>query len=308
MVQKIVVALDGSACAEKAVPVAVEIARATDSELILVGVVADTPPVYAPCFVRPDVRAHVAHAQAYLERIARSVPLAGVRVQPVVRRGTAVAGVLAEVEAQRADLVVMSSHGRTGVSRWMLGSVASQMVRQSPVPVLVVTERNQASALRAIAGHEAIRALVALDGSPEAEAAIEPAMHLLSALAPATVAHVLHLARIVASPGSLEEARAYLTYVAAKLEDSLAAARIRIETTAEASPDAATRLIEIASQQNGGEALIYAFIAVATRGRREYAPGSLENVAARLLVTSPTPVVTVEPRRAAERVENVRSV
>ncbi len=100
---------------------------------------------------------------------------------------------------KHVDLIVMCSHGRTGFKRWTLGSVAQKVARHSPLPVLLLRERSPESIdLQADRTH-ALRALVALDGSSFAEAALMPAAHLITALA-SPGQGALHLAQVVNLP------------------------------------------------------------------------------------------------------------
>jgi cell division protease FtsH len=90
--------------------------------------------------------------------------------------------ILYSIEAQAIDLVVMCSRGETGFKRWPLGSVAQKIIRHSPVPVLVLHESAGTLSNQHPAGQRPVRILVALDGSSLAEAALEPAVALATAL------------------------------------------------------------------------------------------------------------------------------
>src|SRR5205085_2917156 len=123
------------------------------------------------------------------------------------------------------DIIVMSSHGDTGFKRWVLGSVAQKVSRHSPVPVLVLHEDGSTpesifpDPLRPL---RSIMALVALDGSTFAEAAIEPAANLVAALA-APAEGILLFTSIVSLPAAeqapdanektLDDTKAYLDEV-----------------------------------------------------------------------------------------------
>jgi len=100
--------------------------------------------------------------------------------------------------AVQADLIVMTSHGRTGMARWMLGSVAAELAREAQIPVFILRSStttpptHQDDARRRggpqaeeeiAAGGQALSALMPLDGSPLAEAALSPALQPLQALA-----------------------------------------------------------------------------------------------------------------------------
>lgn len=124
MFDKFLVPLDGSKLAEKAAVTAAELARRCSAELIFL-MVCPTPE-------------RQAEAADYLDRLARSA-----RHEGLVARAEAFLGDPAEriVRAARedgADLIVMSSHGRTGLARTVFGSVAETVMRLSPCPVMVV--------------------------------------------------------------------------------------------------------------------------------------------------------------------------
>ena len=144
MFQRIVVPLDGSELAERALPQAEELARLTGAPIHLVRVIDITAPLRYSAYgwaietaglesLLDDERAS---ARAYLERIGRDVDARGVAVTTELREGLP-ARELIET-AGSGDLVVMASHGRGGLARWFLGSVAAEVVRRSAAPVVLV--------------------------------------------------------------------------------------------------------------------------------------------------------------------------
>jgi nucleotide-binding universal stress UspA family protein len=143
----------------------------------------------------------------YLAAIARSEVLDGVGVKMKVLTGVASQTILDVVIEEQADLVVMCSHGDTGIKRWMLGSIAQKVARQSFVPVLVVRQDGSVPASSYpdhIRPLRALIALVALDGSALAEAALLPAASLVMALA-APARGNLQLTRVVKLPVNASE-------------------------------------------------------------------------------------------------------
>jgi nucleotide-binding universal stress UspA family protein len=74
----------------------------------------------------------------YLEKTRQQLGLAGSKVTTVVRSGKAADEILDFIEKNGVDIVVMSSQGRSGLSKWWLGSVAEKVIRNSPAPVFVV--------------------------------------------------------------------------------------------------------------------------------------------------------------------------
>jgi nucleotide-binding universal stress UspA family protein len=130
MFRRILVPLDGSALAEAVLPQATELARLHGAEVVLLRV--ESAPDYA-------VAQAAEEAQHYLKGVAASLRGARVRVSTmVVLSGDAAGEILVQAELTAADLILMSTHGRSGVGRWMLGSVAEKVLRAAVTPVLLV--------------------------------------------------------------------------------------------------------------------------------------------------------------------------
>jgi nucleotide-binding universal stress UspA family protein len=184
MMRHILIPLDGSDLAERAIPVAARIAKATEgSEISLVRIVrapaefetaaADTA-VWAPAADEDEKR----KANDYLHAVAQRLELAGLSVTERIYAGPPSATLLTVAKSLGVDLIVMTSRGRTGITRWLLGSVAEGVSRESSAPTLIVrAEKTEEENTRGGA------ALVPVDGSPLAETAIEPAARLAAALA-----------------------------------------------------------------------------------------------------------------------------
>jgi len=148
MFEHIVCATDFSDTAEAAWDVACDLARVHQSDLTLVHVYADVPP--SPDVTGPTVM-HVWEEQRRwvadeLERRVHEAETRGVRARALLELGAAAHGVLEAARQAHADLVVVGTHGRTGLERVLLGSVAEQVVRTAPCPVLTVKPRATARA------------------------------------------------------------------------------------------------------------------------------------------------------------------
>jgi nucleotide-binding universal stress UspA family protein len=141
--ERIVVALDGSELAERALAHGEELARRLGASLHLVRV-ADVARLrfganeaaleYAA--LGGELAEEEAQAGAYLDGVGARLAERGLTATTEVRRGTAAREL---VEAVRpGDLLVMASHGRHGARRWLLGSVAEDVTRRAPAPVLLV--------------------------------------------------------------------------------------------------------------------------------------------------------------------------
>lgn len=141
MYAKILVPLDGSALAERAIPHAVGIARATGAEVILLQVVQAPLGSTPEAGQEEETRAFqdaAARDLAYLGKIAAGVRDSGVAVRHEVIEGPASDKILATAHKENVDILVMSTHGRGGVSKLLLGSVADKVVCTTKRPVMLV--------------------------------------------------------------------------------------------------------------------------------------------------------------------------
>lgn len=141
MYSKILVPLDGSALAERAVDHAIEIARGTGAELVLLEV------IQAPLAGVPEVGSAeeakslseiAGHAKNYLNIVASRAANEGIKVRYVVVDGQADAAILGFAHKENVDIIVMSTHGRTGLSRAIMGSVAEKVMLTTKRPVMLV--------------------------------------------------------------------------------------------------------------------------------------------------------------------------
>jgi nucleotide-binding universal stress UspA family protein len=138
--KRILLPLDGSKLAERALPHAIAQAQAFGAELLLFRV-AETIP-HAPGVSAADLervrRQTVTWAQEYMAGIKGQVQEQGVQVESTIVEGRPNLEIAEFAEAYNIDLIVLSSRGRSGFSRWLLGSVADRVVRGATVPVLLV--------------------------------------------------------------------------------------------------------------------------------------------------------------------------
>jgi nucleotide-binding universal stress UspA family protein len=320
MFRRILVPLDGAARAEKAIPVAARLAKASGGSLVLLRVVS-TPMdasgfMYEPVvFTQADLNADISQATQYLKALSVTDELDGIGVHTVILVGTVAPSILSAIQSNDIDLVVMNSHGETGLMRWVMGSVAQKIVRQSPVPVLVLRDGgpklDEASPM-------APRALVSLDGSDLAESAILPAAQVVSALA-GSAKGALHLARVVTYPpefGPLleasstvvahsmqhmeDEAHTYMNnLIASLLQGDLAKLNLDITSTVVFESDVAATLVRLAEkgdelQGTPGSELI----AMATHGRSGLQRWAMGSITERMLTATRLPMLIVRPHNA----------
>lgn len=135
-VQRILIPLDGSALAESVLPAVRELARPFRAALTLIRVI---PPYLSPS-VRPEEKVSAmdrAEVDAYLLTKQQAFQEAGMGVEIVVRVGDPAQEILDCAEAGEVDVIALATHGRSGLNRWLLGSVAEKVLRGSAIPVLL---------------------------------------------------------------------------------------------------------------------------------------------------------------------------
>jgi nucleotide-binding universal stress UspA family protein len=142
--QKILLPTDFSGCANYALPYASSIARATGAAIICVHVVEPVvPAVGYTGLAEPMPIADISgqledSAERQLPKLAECDECAGLNVEEVIVHGDAAAEIVRVAEEREVDLIVISSHGRTGLGRIIFGSTAEAVVRHATCPVLVV--------------------------------------------------------------------------------------------------------------------------------------------------------------------------
>ncbi len=178
----IIVALDGSELSEHALPYAAVMAKATDSKLVLATVweegeralVANIPEVSDGLFKEGEE-----YRERYLTGLATVLEAEDIVVETDVIIDDAAPAILTLIDKLEPSYLIIATHGRSGLSRWRYGSVASRLVREAPVPTLVVGP----SVLESDQREPAVRRiLVPLDGSQSAETALGPALELAKKL------------------------------------------------------------------------------------------------------------------------------
>ena len=152
MYKRALVPLDGSMVAESILPFILEIAGPLDMEVALVRVLVPGPPmaVEGTRHVAIEDAAKLrAGAEEYLASIAADLRAKGVSVTTAVRRGEPVAEILAGAREVDADLIAMTTHGRSGLSRLLFGSVAAAVLSHAEIPVFLMRQTAAQVAARA---------------------------------------------------------------------------------------------------------------------------------------------------------------
>jgi nucleotide-binding universal stress UspA family protein len=152
--RRALVPLDGSRFAESVLPLVRDIAGPVDIELVLLRVVEPQPmPVFdeAQRTLTRELVTRREDAEEYLAPVAADLRNRGVRVDALVCRGEAAKEILRVAREREADLIIMSTHGRTGLRRLVVGSVAEAVARDSSVPVLLMPAGEDAPSERGAA-------------------------------------------------------------------------------------------------------------------------------------------------------------
>lgn len=301
----ILVPLDGSPLAAQALPLATNLARQKGARLRLV-LVHEPPPaprdaLAANTFVTVD-RVNQRGERQYLRSMQQRLRRAGIQLSAAATLTGHPGPALAEFARETGtDLVVMATHGRGGIRRAWLGSVADYLVRHLEIPILLVRAPEEATPPAPTRSPRQI--LVPLDGSALSEQALEPACRLAQAwqaeLTPVNVVLPVMLVTDgnVPLPSTYDgdatelcrqDAQAYLDGVGERMREQ----GVRAEGIAVVGWNAAGALLEIARPD------AVSAIVVATHGRGGLRRWALGSVADKLVRAAEVPVLVVRPSGA----------
>jgi nucleotide-binding universal stress UspA family protein len=144
MYKKILVPLDGSELAERALVEAEPLARMFGSEIVLFEVVPFMPIYGSPELVTPLIvdEKQRESVEAYLVKLAGELKQKGFNVSAMVKTGQQVALEIIEFAKERGvDLIIMCTHGRSGITRWVLGSVTLKVLTRAETPILLIRSK-----------------------------------------------------------------------------------------------------------------------------------------------------------------------
>jgi nucleotide-binding universal stress UspA family protein len=308
MLDQLLVTLDGSDFGEHALPFAQAIAERTRATVTLSHVRCCDPPTdllqntpfqYEGVNMEAYDEKHAVEQQAYLDKKVAELraDLPGIQVEAALLEGYVTEALERYANQIRAGLVVMTTHGRTGVSRAWLGSVADSLVRQSAFPLLVI---------RPLEGGERFPAprfqhiLVPLDGSSTGEKILDPAMVLGEAMGSRfTLLHVASPqvtfgARISPLPAGnhrerMEKARSYLS----RAEERLKEKGLEAESVLDSHFSPARAILKIADDRGVD------LIAMATHGYTGVRRAILGSVTDKVLRGSRWPLLLARPEGVA---------
>ncbi len=291
MTRTVLLPLDGSSLAERALPYAAHLASVSGARLVMMH---GQPPVAAPGAPQFDVQAF---AQLVREEQAVGALSDPRRIQidavtSTVYTDKTAEGICATARELGADAIVMSTHGKSGPGRWLYGTIADQVLRQATVPVILVS----ALCDHQWTGQAPFRILVPLDGSTFAEEVIAPVsdlartldaeLHLIGAVSNHGETHAEGLSSL--QSGTDAEIRAmhdYLDRVAARLRADGRTVHVDVEA------GIAPTIIDEATRRRHID-----LVAMATHGRSGVARLALGSVASQTLQRTTVPMFLVRPR------------
>lgn len=282
MYRTILVPCDGSNPSEYAIPFAIEIARRDKGSVTLLRALPDSLLVTdLPTAVQASSRRL---AEIEMARLKKAFESSEVPVSVRMRIGFPVEEIL--LAAATSDLIVMTTHGRGGINRWVMGSVADKAIRLSSVPVLAIHPPEKRT--RAMAEAAALRMFrdvcVPLDGSPLAERSLAELGQFAGGEAR------INLMRTVAKDagGAAEDlADNYLQDVASKLE----ARGVRVTRSVQKGDNAAEEIAKYAIRTGCG------LIVMTTHGASGITRWMLGGVTDKVVRRGPTPVLAIRASR-----------
>jgi len=285
MYERILVPLDGSKLAEQVFPSVVELARAFSSEVVLVGV------------CEPEESEYGQACRLYINNEAKqlrnSMEGSSANVRAVALAGKAAEQIIDYAEKNDVSLIIMASHGRSGIMPWTLGSVANKVLQRIDIPILLI----RAKTPRLEAGAQGLfnRILVPLDGSDAGEAILPYARQLteklksgvilLQVVAPGQHVHTiggLDYVRFTEDHLKLTraDAKQYLEKAGRKLTGTEGIIRLEVKIG-----DAAQEIIKLADETNTS------LIAMSTHGHSGIRQWIFGSVTHKILQAANTPIL-----------------
>jgi nucleotide-binding universal stress UspA family protein len=318
MYRSILVPLDGSPFGEHALPLAISLARRTGATLQLLNVLTPIATLYAesPMFVDEGLEQRLHDRQMesqeqYLDQVARRIAAASpVKVVKLIDDGEIAPTIRAQALRNKSDLIVMTTHGRGVLGRFWLGSVADELMREAPVPLMLVRPSEETVDLTREPSLKHI--MVPLDGTELAEQMLANAIALGRHLdADYTLVRVVQPVGVTLSAGDpgtigfqvqamldrldtlqeqiVKEARDYLESKAALMRKAGLKVAVRVDVAEQAAAailhDAVPPIIDM--------------VALETHGRRGLSRLFLGSVADKVIRAATVPVLVHHPTTAA---------
>lgn len=284
--QNILVPLDGSGEAESVLPYLKDLAQRFRSHVHILGV-----------GVGVKTRRVNQLLEDYIKGISSSLQSDNIKAEPVILYGNAADKILNFTAEKKLDLIIMATHGRSGITRWWMGSVAEKVISEATSPVLLVRSKRPSKTGTTGKLRFLHKILVPLDSSEIGESAL-PYVETLAINSQASV----NLLQIVSPPSTVESSllggpdwrnfiksmrnagENYLKSINSRLSDS------GIKSTYEVvTGDPADKIVEYAEDKR------ISLIAMSTHGRTGLARWVLGSVADKVLHGARTPILLVRP-------------
>lgn len=314
MYSRILAPLDGSTIALQVLPYAQLIAESTGAPLALLTVVNSSPPdlmraaggsyteTSTETMPTPEQWAELrerlrADAQRHMEAAAEPARSAGAAVETVVKEGDPATAIAQEADKDAQTLIAMSTHGRSGVGRWLLGSVTDKVVRHGQHATLVVRAREGDVTS---ASPRLTRVVLAVDGSSISDTVVPHGVEMAKALGTGVT--------VLRAISPLAYGEAFADYAPTMQSDAFAAEieadaqgyveRMAEEVRAAGVQDVDTKVVEghpgsviLDEVGEGGERLVV----MATHGRSGVGRWLLGSVTDRVIRHSAGPVLVIRP-------------
>jgi nucleotide-binding universal stress UspA family protein len=269
--KRVIVPLDGSKLAESAIPYAEEIGERTGSDIVLLSVLEFADDKYR-AYLQKKVNVTKSHVKQYsMENESKEV-----EVYTITREGYPAEVIVDFAGKWGNSMIVMATHGRSGIGRWALGSVADKVVRAAINSPIMLVRGKKASPN--VTKKRLEKALVPLDGSKPSQVIVPYITQMATKLdLELTLFHVLR-------EDSYDQAYAgsYLQSQCAEIEQQCKSADYLIK---DGSP--AEAIIDLADE------LAVDFIAMSTRGKNGFTPWTIGSVAQKVLLGGNTPLLLV---------------
>jgi nucleotide-binding universal stress UspA family protein len=292
-IREILIPLDGSTEAESVLPYVRDLAPKFGSRVHILGV-----------GIGRKTRRVNRLIEDYINRTANKLHSDNIKAEPVIRYGVAADKILDFTAEEEIDLIIMATHGRSGITRWWMGSVAEKVISEATAPVLLVRSKGPGTTRATDKPNFPHRILAPLDGSDIGEAAL-PYAETIATNSRASVS----LLQIISPPGTIEAnllggpdwrkfikamhdaGENYLKGVAQRLSS------MGIKVTYEvATGDPADKIVEYAADKQ------ISLIAMSTHGRTGVARWVLGSVADKILHGARIPVLLVRsPKMVAAK-------
>jgi nucleotide-binding universal stress UspA family protein len=297
------VPLDGSKVAEQVLPYARYLAGKLKIPVDLLGVVdlvGMTSSVWAAHVRNLDtfITDNVHRSEAYLKKVSKTFP--GMAVSQSVRKGKPEELVIEQAASDGDTLIAMATHGRSGIDRWLLGSVAEKVLRGTANPLFLVraTEHGKGEGEKTVK-----RVVVPLDGSPLAEKVLPHVTALAKAMAfEALLLRAYNLKQVISADEDFIpdwdalEAKAKeeaLSYLDTKVRELKAQGLIEVSSRV-SEKGAAQEIIDVATEPNS-------LVAMCTHGRSGVKRWVLGSVTEKVVRHSNSPVLVIPTRGNVEK-------